>query len=402
MAVHDYLLTLLIILLSARLFTEIAVRLKAPAVIGELLAGVLIGPSLLDWVEPVESVKLLAEIGIIMLLFEVGLETDVRRLVQTGAKAFVVACVGLSMPFVLGFFLAYRFFELPLLTSLFIGGTLTATSIGITLRVLADLKRQDSVEGQVVLGAAVLDDILGVVMLALLYEFSIGGGVNLINAGKVLLSIMAFFVLAPIAANLISFIIKHLGNISDAPGLIPSSIVSMMLFFAWLAHAIGAPELLGGFSAGIALSRRFFLPFGASLATDSKFAHEIESQMKPIIHLFTPIFFVTVGLSLNLREIEWNSPFVWIFSSTVFLVAVAGKIMSPLFIKGTWLQRWAIGIAMVPRGEIGLIFAELGKESNIFDNAIYAGMIIVVALTTLLTPFILKWFYGRYGAQSDQ
>lgn len=402
MAVHDYFLTLLIILLSARLFTELAVRLKAPGVIGELLAGVLIGPSLLNWVQPVEAVKLLAEIGIIMLLFEVGLETDVRRLAQTGAKAFVVAFVGLSMPFVLGFLLAYRFFELPLLTALFIGGTLTATSIGITLRVLADLKRQDSTEGQVVLGAAVLDDILGVVMLALLYEFSIGGGVNLINAGKVLLSIMAFFVLAPIAAKLISFIIRHLGNVSDVPGLIPSTIVSLMLFFAWLAHAVGAPELLGGFSAGLALSRRFFLPFGASLASDAGFAHEIEAQMKPIIHLFTPIFFVTVGLSLNLREIEWNSPFVWVFSSTIFMAAVAGKIMSPLFIKGSWLQRWAIGIAMVPRGEIGLIFAELGKESNIFNNAIYAGMIIVVALTTLLTPFILKWFYGRYGAQLNQ
>lgn len=398
MAVHDYFLTLLIILLSARLFTEIAVRLKAPAVIGELLAGVLIGPSLLGWIEPVEAVKLLAEIGIIMLLFEVGLETDVRRLAKTGAKAFIVASVGLSMPFIMGFSLAFWFFELPLLVALFIGGTLTATSIGITLRVLADLKRQDSVEGQVVLGAAVLDDILGVVLLALLYEFSIGGGINLINAGKVLLSVLTFFVLAPIAAKLISFIIKHLGSVSDVPGLIPSTIVSLMLFFAWLAHAVGAPELLGGFSAGMALSRRFFLPFGASLAGgDIDFAHEIEAQMKPIIHLFTPIFFVTVGLSLNLQEIEWNSPFVWLFSSTLFVAAVAGKIISPLFIRGSWFQRWAIGIAMVPRGEIGLIFAELGKESGIFTDAVYAGMIIVVALTTLLPPFLLKWLYGRYG-----
>lgn len=398
MAIHDYFLTLLIILLSARLFTEIAVRMKAPSVIGELLAGVVIGPSLLDWVEPVESVKLLAEIGIIMLLFEVGLETDIKRLVKTGAKAFVVASAGLTLPFVMGFSLAYWLFEQPLLVSLFIGGTLTATSIGITLRVLTDLKRQDSTEGQIVLGAAVLDDILGVVLLALLYEFSIGGGINLVNAGKVLLSVMTFFVLAPIAAKLISFIIKHLNSTSNVPGLIPSTIVSLMLFFAWLAHAVGAPELLGGFSAGLALSRRFFLPFGASLASDTGFAHEIETQMKPIIHLFTPIFFVMVGLSLNLREIEWSSPFVWLFSSTLFLSAVVGKIISPLFIKGPWFQRWAIGIAMVPRGEIGLIFAELGRTSGIFNNEIYAGIIIVVALTTLLPPFILKWLYGHRNA----
>lgn len=396
MAIHNYLLMLFIVLLSARLFTELAVRLKTPPVIGELLAGVILGPSLLDWVEPAEAVKLLAEIGIIMLLFEVGLETDIKRLVETGFKSFIVAFMGLNLPFVFGFSLAYWFFGLPLLVALFIGGTLTATSIGITLRVLADLKRHDSIEGQIVLGAAVLDDILGVVLLALLYEFSIGGEINLLNAGKVLVSMLMFFVLAPMAAKLISFVIKRLHTASEAPGLIPSMIVSLMLFFAWLAHEVGAPELLGGFTAGLALSRRFYLPFGAFLAVDSKFAHEIETQMKPIIHLFTPIFFVTVGLSLNLREIDWNSPFVWVFSSSMFLVAVTGKILSPLFIKGEWLQRWAIGLAMVPRGEIGLVFAELGRQSQIFTNEIYAGMVIVIALTTLLPPFVLKWFYAKF------
>jgi Kef-type K+ transport system membrane component KefB len=398
MAIHDYFLTLLIVLLSARLFTELAVRLKTPPVIGELLAGVIMGPSLLDWVEPVEAIKLLAEIGIIMLLFEVGLETDIKHLAETGFKSAIVAFMGLNLPFVLAFSLAFWIFNIPLLAALFIGGTLTATSIGITLRVLADLKRQDSTEGQIVLGAAVLDDILGVVLLALLYEFSLGGGINLLNAGKVLLSVLTFFVLAPLAAKLISFVIKRLHTASEVPGLIPSTIVSLMLFFAWLAHEVGAPQLLGGFTAGLALSRRFYLPFGAFLAADSRFAHEIEAQMKPIIHLFTPIFFVTVGLSLNLREIDWSSPFVWVFSASMFLAAVAGKILSAVFIKGAWLQRWAIGLAMVPRGEIGLVFAELGRQSQIFSNEIYAGMIIVIALTTLLPPFVLKWFYGRFHA----
>ncbi|MGR8981560.1 MAG: cation:proton antiporter [Gammaproteobacteria bacterium] len=396
MEIHHYFLTLLIVLLSARIFTELAVILKIPPVIGELLAGVVIGPSLLGWVEAVEAIKLLAEIGIIMLLFEVGLETDIKNLAKTGFKSFVVALMGLNLPFLFAASLAYWFFKLPLLTALFIGGTLTATSIGITLRVLSDLKHQDSTEGQIVLGAAVLDDILGVVLLALLYEFSIGAGINVMNAAKVLLSIVIFFVLAPFAAKMISFAIHRMHNVSEAPGLIPSTIVSLMLFFAWLAHEIGAPQLLGGFTAGLALSRRFYLPLGAFLATDHRFAQEIEVQMKPIIHLFTPIFFVTVGLSLNLQEIDWSSPFVWVFSSGMFLIAVAGKIFSAFFIKAEWLQRWAIGLAMVPRGEIGLIFAELGRQSQIFNNEIYAGMIIVIALTTLLPPFILKWFYTKY------
>jgi Kef-type K+ transport system membrane component KefB len=296
----------------------------------------------------------------------------------------------------LGFILGYWVFGLSLLVSLFIGGTLTATSIGITVRVLADLKRQQAPDGQIVLGAAVLDDVMGVVLLALLYEFSIGGGVSLLNTGKVLIFVGAFFVLAPVAAKLISLVIKHFESVSEIPGLIPTTIVSLVLFFAWLAHSLGAPELLGGFAAGLALSRRFFLPLGIALHSDEKFARRIEDQMKPIVHLFTPIFFVFVGLSLNLREIDWSSPFIWMFSFLLLLAAVIGKLIGAFFIKESWYVRWAIGLAMTPRGEVGLIFAELGRISGIFNNEIYAGLVIVIALTTLLPPFIMKWFYGRY------
>ena len=397
METHDFFLTLLIILLTARVFAELATRLQAPSVIGELFAGVILGPSLLGWIEPFEAIKLMAEIGIILLLFEVGLETDVKRLVRTGIKSLVVAMVGFVLPLVLGFSLGYWAFNQPLLVSLFIGGTLTATSIGITVRVLSDLKRQQAPEGQIVLGAAVLDDVMGVVLLALLYEFSIGGGVSILNTGKVLIFVGAFFVLAPVAAKLISLVIRRFDAVSEIPGLIPTSIVSLVLFFAWLAHALGAPELLGGFAAGLALSRRFFLPLGIALHTDEKFAHRIEDQMKPIVHLFTPIFFVFVGLSLNLREIDWSSSFIWIFSLSLLLASVAGKLIGAFLIKESWPIRWVIGLAMIPRGEVGLIFAELGRISGIFNNEIYAGMVIVIALTTLLPPFIMKWFYGHYA-----
>lgn len=397
MDTHTFFFQLLIILLAARLMAEIAVRLKAPAVIGELTAGVILGPSLLGWLEPNEVLKLLAEIGIILLLFEVGLETDVRRLVNAGQKSLIVAIGGFAVPFFLGFSLGYWVFGLSLLVALFIGGTLTATSIGITIRVLTDLKRQQEKEGQIVLGAAVLDDVLGVVLLALLYEFSIGGGISMINASKVLLFITVFFILAPIVAKLISQLIKRFDSVSEIPGLIPTTIVALVLFFAWLAHVVGAPELLGGFAAGLALSRRFFLPFGVALRTDPVFARKIEMQMRPVIQLFTPIFFVMVGLSLNLREIDWSSPFIWSFSLLFFLVAVFAKFAGAILIRESWLMRAIVGLSMVPRGEVGLIFAELGRVSGIFNNEIYAGMVIVIALTTLLPPFAMKWFYARYG-----
>jgi Kef-type K+ transport system membrane component KefB len=396
---HTFFLILMGILLTARLFGELASRLQTPPVIGELLAGIVLGPSLLGWVEPTDIIKLLAEIGIIMLLFEVGLETDIRQLVRTGSKPIIVAISGFVLPFALGFGVSRWMLGLELLPALFIGGTLTATSIGITVRVLADLKRQAAPEGQIVLGAAVLDDILGVVLLALLYEFVIGGGVSLVNAGKVLLFIGVFFALATPTAKLLSLLIHRFDAVSEIPGMIPTTIVALVLFFAWSAHAVGAPELLGGFAAGLALSRRFFLPFGVSIRTDADFAHRVEAQMKPIIHLFTPIFFVMVGLSLNFREVDWGSSFIWVFSLSLVTIAVAGKLAGAWLIRESRYTRWAIGMAMVPRGEVGLIFAELGRVSGIFSNEVYAGIVIVIALTTLLPPFFMKWFYGRFGSR---
>lgn len=397
METHDFFLYLLVILLTARIFAELATRMMAPSVIGELLAGVVLGPSLLGWIEPLEAIKLMAEIGIILLLFEVGLGTDVKRLVRTGVKPLVVAISGFLLPLVFGFMLGYYVFGLSLLVSLFIGGTLTATSIGITVRVLTDLKRQHSTEGQIVLGAAVLDDVLGVVFLALLYEFSIGGGVSFANAGKVLAFVGAFFILAPLAAKLISLVIKRFEKVSRIPGLLPTTIISLVFFFAWLAHTLGAPEMLGGFAAGLALSRRFFMPLGIALHTHERFARRIEAQMQPIVQLFTPIFFVYVGLSLNLREIDWGSTFIWQFSSSLLVAAVIGKIAGVYLIRVPWATRWIVGLSMIPRGEVGLIFAELGRVSGIFNNEIYAGMIIVIALTTLVPPFALTWFYDHYG-----
>jgi len=398
MDVGSIFLSLALILLFARVLGEAAAWFNVPPVMGEMLAGIILGPSLLGWVEINAVIQSLAEIGLILLLFEVGLDTDISRIAKHGRKASIVAIGGFITPFLGGFLLSYWVFELPLLLSLFIGGTLTATSIGVTVRVLRDLKRHKSREAQVVLGAAVLDDILGVVLLAILYEFSVNGGINLTNASKVLIFIGVFMVLAPVVAKLMAETIGRYKRHSKILGLIPTTVVMLVLLFAWLAHMVGAPALLGGFAAGLALSRRFFLPFGSFLTlSDGSFVKRIGHSMGPIIQLFTPIFFVVVGLSLNLQAVDWGSASVLWMAVTFILLAIFSKLAGAFLIEESTHFRWAVGLAMIPRAEVGLIFAELGRVSGVFDNDMYAVMIITIAATTILPPFILKWFYDRFG-----
>lgn len=393
---HIFLLQLVLILFSARFMGEVVARFGVPSVIGELLAGVLIGPSVLHLVEATPTIHLLAEIGIILLLFEVGLETDVGRLIGAGAKACSVAVGGVALPFLFGFFISSSIFNLSLLPSLFIGATLTATSIGITLRVLSDLKKQGSHESQIILGAAVLDDIIGIVILALLYDFSSSGEVNLWHAGEVLVLILLFFAIAPVAAKGISWTIQKWESKSDIPGLLPAMIVSLIMFFAWIAHGVGAPELLGGFAAGLAFSPQFSLPFFKNGEASENFIHRVEKQMKPIVHLFTPIFFVTIGLSLNLKQVEWGSLYIWMLTLSLLVAAILGKFLSGFLLKGEKLfTKVAIGTAMVPRGEVGLIFAEVGLSLGVLSNDIYASLIVVIAVTTVLAPFALRFLYSR-------
>lgn len=391
---HIFLLQLVLILFSARLAGECVAYFQIPSVIGELLAGILIGPSVLALVDMSPPLHLLAEIGIILLLFEVGLETDIIKLVQNGVKSSIVAVGGVVFPFLFGYLVGYYLFHFSILVSLFIACTLTATSIGITLRVLGDLKRQGSHEAQIVLGAAVLDDIIGIILLALLYEFSSSGDVNFWNSGKVLILIAVFFVLAPIAARLISMSIRKWEEHSEIPGLLPTMIVSLILLFAWIAHALGAPELLGGFAAGLALSPLFSIPLFPERPKNLAFSHKVEKQMRPIVHLFTPIFFVSIGLSLNLKEVDWTSLFIWSLTGLLLVAAIVGKLLSGFLLKGEHRStKLAVGISMIPRGEVGLIFAGVGLSSGVLNNEVYASLILVISVTTLLAPFALRWLY---------
>ena len=384
--------------MASRIMGELAVYLRSPAVIGEIVAGVILGPTLLGFIEPEGLILILGEIGIILLLFQVGLETDIGELAKAGVKSVVVAFTGFVLPFVSCFALSYYLFSLDLQVSLLIAGTMTATSIGITMRTLSDLGRGQSREGHIILGAAVLDDIMGVLLLAILFNFVTHGRFDAIGTSRILLFMFVFFMIAPALAKSISYVIHRWESFSEIPGIVPTSIVSLVLFLAWLSHAIGIPELLGGFATGLALSRRFFLPFGVALKANPEFSKHVQEQMKPIINLFTPIFFAMVGLSLDLSSLDWSSSFFWIFSISLVAVAILSKSCGALLLSSeTLTRRMVIGMSMVPRGEVGLIFAQLGLLSGVFNPEIYTTVVIVIAYTTLFTPFWLRLFYNHYG-----
>src|SRR5512135_2097040 len=404
MELHQFFLYLAIILIAARLFSEIAGRHGIPSVIGELLAGLLVGPSLLGWITPDATMKLLAEIGIILLLFEVGMDTDLFRLARSGIKPIVVAVVGFVLPFVLGYAVCRWGFGLGNLVALFIGGTLTATSIGITVRVLEDLGKRQSDEAQIVIGAAVLDDILGVLALAFLYQFAVQQQVSLAATGTVAVYILLFMLLSPFVARLAGGIIDHYNRRAATPGLLVTMALSLILLFSWLAHAVGAPLIMGGFAAGLALSQHFRFNLMSRLglpALDRRFApspqlaHRLEEQMKPLIHTFAPLFFVMVGVSLNLNDVDWGSARVWQLGGALIGVAFVGKLAAGFFIRESRFRQIAIGLAMIPRGEVGLIFAQLGLTQGILDAETYAALLIVIALTTVAPPFLLKAYYSR-------
>jgi len=392
MDVTEFFLKLLIILLSAKFFAEMFACLRLPSVLGEVAAGIILGPSLLGFIKVDATLYLLAEIGILFLLFEVGLETDVGQVVKVGVQSFLVAITGVLVPAVAGFCISNYIFHLSQIISLFIGGTLVATSIGITVRVLVDIKKHQTKTAKIVLGAAVLDDIVGVVIIAILYDFVVKGSVSLIDTAKILGFITAFLLIAPVITKLLVPFISKAALHSKTQGIIPTIMVALILAMAFISHKVGAPGILGSFAAGIALARRFFLPLGATVEHYShELAEKIEEGMKPIIELFVPIFFVMVGVSINFRVIDVGSSAFWNFALALTVIAIIGKLVSGLWVSGGWNKKLSTGIAMVPRGEVGLIFAEVGRRSNIFDDSIYAVIVFVVAFTTLLAPLALRY-----------
>lgn len=368
------LIDLLIVFAAGKIAGEIFERLRQPAVIGELIAGIIIGPGLLGWVTPGEVLSTVATMGVIVLMFAVGLETRPSELFKVGVRALVVGCVGIVLPMIAGYYFGTAL-GLGATESIFIGTALVATSVGITARVLADRGFLSTTEARIILAAAVIDDVLGMLVLS----FAIGsvrGGVD-IGHMAVLVAQVALFIgfevwLAPI-------IVKRHGHLLDKlkipnAGFVVALIV--MLSMAALSEAIGLAGIVGAFFAGMMFAE-----------TEDRW--ELARQTRPLYEWLVPYFFVVTGMAV--KPELFRSSEVLVPGLALAAIAILTKIVGCGL--GAWGMGWkrmvAIGVGMVPRGEVGLIIASTGLAMGVLGNASYAMIILVVVLTTVVVPPLL-------------
>jgi Kef-type K+ transport system membrane component KefB len=384
---------LAVMLVAGKLAGEAFERWQQPAVMGELLAGILLGAGLLrviptgpdDALTPV--FQLFAEVGVVVLLFEIGLETDLKAMMRVGTAASAVAVVGVTVPFVLGFLYwrsGWHGYEHtmadPLTTAIFVGATLTATSVGITARVLKDLGVLHSLEARLILGAAVIDDVLGLVILGVVTGLAAGTAFSLHGAVRILGVAVAFLFLALWIG--LRFAPRLFGLIDRmrVRGVLVVSAFAFLLLLCVLADRAGTALIIGAFAAGLILSEtnQFDL---------------IEERIKPVADIFTPIFFLSIGAAVDLRV--WN-PFVaenrqtLAIGGVLLAIAVVGKLASGWAVPWLRFNRRAVGVGMAPRGEVGLIFAQIGLTAGILSNRLFSAILFVVIATTLITPPLLK------------
>jgi len=415
--VGENLVWLALILMAARLFAPLAQKLGFPAVLGELLLGVALGNLSLfgfhyfDSVAKDPIIAFIAELGVIVLLLQIGLETRLGELVRVGGRATAVAAIGIAAPFALGAFLVG-----PLLLPgqsqnayLFLGATLAATSVGITGRVFRDLGKLDSREARIVLGAAVIDDVLGLVILAVVSglvqsgKVSLGGTAWIVAEAGLFLggSIWIGRLIAPHSS-------RWLAQLDAGPSMLFAQVLATGLFLAWLAHAIGLAPIIGAFAAGLLFEPVFLRHFetprivqeaapllppgeaGRDLrALMEKHArHQHESMIETIGYFFVPVFFVLTGMQVDLRTLA--DPALVAIALGITAAAVAGKLAAG-FAAGRGSSPWIVGWGMVPRGEVGLIFAVAGRQLGVLSESMFSIIVIMVILTTLLTPPVLTF-----------
>ena len=398
-----FFVALAIMLLAAKLAGEVFERLRQPAVLGELLAGIVLGAGFLKVIptapgDPLTSVfQLLAEVGVVVLLFEIGLATDVKTMVRVGADATSVASVGVAVPFALGFLYwrsglhGYEHTVAdPLTTAIFVGATLTATSVGITARVLTDLRVLHSVEARLIVGAAVIDDIMGLVILGVVSGLAAGVAFTMHGVLRTLGVAVAFLFAALWIGVRFAPRIFAIVDRMRVRGVLLVSAFAFLLLLCALADRAGSALIIGAFAAGLILSET------------NQFAL-IEERIKPVADIFTPIFFLSVGAAVDPRV--WN-PFVpenrqtLAIGGTLFAIAVVGKLASGWAAPWRRFNRPAVGVGMVPRGEVGLIFAQIGLTAGILSGRLFSAILFVVIATTLVTPPLLKWVFRR-GATLD-
>jgi Kef-type K+ transport system membrane component KefB len=388
MEFRELLVGLVLVWIAAKMAGEGMERIGQTAVLGELLAGVLIGPGGLGLVHESNALHALAELGVLILLFEVGLESDLNQLLRAGAQATLVAVVGVALPLALGFGVMHWFGHSALL-AVFVGATLTATSVGITARVFADLGRLQDAAAMVVLGAAVVDDILGLIILAVVTGIAQTGGVSFAAVGLLTGKAVVFLVVAILVGiRLAPTIIGWIGRMKARGTLIVYSVVFAVALAA-LADLVGLATIIGAFAAGLVL-------------TTTERREHIEDRIKPVADLFVPIFFVSVGMK---ARPEMLNPFAehaqFGLALLLTAVAVASKLAAGLAVYQKAVRRWVVGVGMLPRGEVGLIFAGAGLSAGVIAQDLYSALIVVVILTTFAAPPWLKALYRDKKARAS-
>lgn len=385
-----------LIVLLARIIGDTISKFGYPSVIGEILVGIILGQSVLGLIKPNEVIKIVAEIGVVLLLFQVGMEANIRQLRMVGINALIVAFVGALMPIILSFLVCFFLLKMDFIVSLFIGGTMAATSIGITVRVLKDLDKMKENFAQIVLGAAVLDDILCVVILAILVQLSQNMSFEVNNILVLFLYLGTFFIFAPFIAQLMTKLVEILSEKLENLDFIPAAVISVVFIFSFLAYKFGSPEILGAFIVGLVMSRGFNIPFLKFLSTKKQTIEKVEHSILPLIWLFTPVFFVFIGLQVNLKSINFASLDFWILTIIIAIIAIVSKVFAGFFINVSFRERLMVGFSMLPRGEVGLIFAEFGRQAKIYNDLLYAVVIFVVLLTTFIAPLALRQINKKY------
>lgn len=413
-SIEHFFIALALILIFSKVFGELAERIKQPSVLGELVAGIILGGSVLAVVPSVagmagyDTFHLLAEVGVAILLFEIGLETDLKDLIKVGFTSMLVAIVGVIVPFALGFasILVFEKYGMlgnvdpnfTILIAITVGATLTATSVGITARVLSDMNRLQSGEAKIILGAAVIDDILGLIILGVVSgliessESGIGVSVSAASVGIIFLKAFGFLFAAIIIGNLISKRLFNLVEKMRVRGVLLLSALSFAFIFAYLASLVGLAPIVGAFAAGLVL------------ANTNQFK-SIEERLKPVSDFFTPIFFIMVGAAVDVSVfnpfVKENIP-ILLIALTLFIVAVVGKLVSGFAVFQKGIKKSVVGVGMIPRGEVGLIFAQVGLTYGIFTSELFSAVTVMVMLTTFIAPPLLKIMFARGGDMVEE
>jgi len=400
------LLGLAILVLGAKLGGLLVTRWRQPAVLGELLFGILLanlypffsGNGGIDFVRSNANLGFLAEMGVLILLFDVGLETDLRAFVKVGLSAVLVASIGVVVPLFLGWAVALWFLpESSTLVHIFIGATLTATSVGITVRVLKDLGVTNSPEGQTIIGSAILDDVLGLIVLAVVVGTITGSAqgesaISAISIVAIVLKAAAFLGITIALGHLLSAKIIRFATRTGQPGILLIIGVALCFTLAYISELVGLAGIIGAFAAGV-----FLDPYGVGVRSRADEA-TLRELLHPLSNVLVPLFFVLMGLQVNL--ISLATPSALALGSLLIVCAIVGKLACALGVVGRGIRRLPVGIGMIPRGEVGLIFAGIGTQvmlegGPILTQHVYSAVVVMVVVTTLIVPTGLRWAFTK-------